>query len=81
MPISRETALQILRARYPQHLVSAFEVKDEVPRGIYGASTFGECWVITFSIGETSRIGPSNVVCIAKATGEIIYEGSSTDEG
>jgi hypothetical protein len=79
--ISRQQALAVFHKRYPPSTVHHVEITDKLPSrcGIYNPPR--ACWFVLFAEQDTARLESSRLVAVSKSTGEIVYDGSSNDEG
>ena len=77
MSITKEQALERAKALADK----VYRVTDEMPDNchVYGAPT--DCWYALCSSGQQMMLTSSRLICICKATGEVLYDGSAGDEG
>ncbi|PYL25436.1 MAG: hypothetical protein DMF37_04905 [Verrucomicrobia bacterium] len=73
MSVSKEQALGVFHQRHASAIVRWFEIADSLTN----------CWFVRFSTiyDNPCILQPSRLVAVSKSTGEIVYDGSATDEG
>lgn len=79
--ITKQQAIEIVRAVAGAKLGQDVQVTDGLPPGCnpYGAPT--KCWAVRFSRGIPMMLCSSRLICISKDDGRVLYDGSADDEG
>ncbi len=81
--ITKEQALDISKKHIFDGL-EAFQVTDTLPEAcrVYNAPKEG-CWYILYPshFEPGTNIESSRLICVSKSTGQILYDGSASDEG
>jgi hypothetical protein len=80
MSISVHDALHIFGVRYRAPKLAIYDVNETGP-GHFRYPVPPDTWYNRFSFEDRPFIGPSRLLCISKAAGEIVYDGFASDEG
>jgi hypothetical protein len=80
MSIRRDDALRIFGDTYRAPTLAIYDVNETGP-GHFKYPVPPNTWYIRFSLEDRPLIGPSRLLCISKADGEIVYDGFASDEG
>jgi hypothetical protein len=67
-----------------QHLAKtrSFEITDVWGNwNVYGADSLKNCWYILTPPADFLMLASSRLIAVSKETGEVLYDGSTNDEG
>ena len=78
MSITRNEALRRFNERYRNPELQIHDVSESKPKDFYSAD--GNAWFIRFSTDRFPGFRPSRLLYISKSDGQILYDGSASDE-
>lgn len=77
--VSQGQALDAVREHLAQ-TIQILLISEILPANCRGYNLPKNCWYVLSSSGAL-MLGPSRLLCIDKATGNIVYDGPAGDEG
>lgn len=80
--INKERALEIATEHASRIVLHTFKNTDSLPSNCAVYNAPKDCWYIFCSYDPTSfDLRSSRLICVSKANGEVVYDGSANDEG
>jgi len=80
--VTKEKALEIATEHASRVNPDIFRITDSLPSNCAVYNAPKDCWYIFCSYDPTSYcLRSSRLICVAKSTGKVVYDGSAQDEG